>query len=148
MGTNSVSSTIVKIWGVGSRGLGCSTQDRVPLHTHPHHTFHLLVPGCQNRDSGNGLTSPSQPQLAHSVRLGTPTSLHDLCLHPAGVQNSSQYPGSLPIANFFFILKKLYFYAVQHERSSFPTADQTHAPALGTWSLNHWTTKEIPRWPI
>ena len=25
-----------------------------------------------------------------------------------------------------------------------PTRDQTHAPALGVWSPNHWTTREFP----
>ena len=29
---------------------------------------------------------------------------------------------------------------------SFPTRDQTPSPCIGKWSLNHWTTKEIPPW--
>ena len=28
--------------------------------------------------------------------------------------------------------------------SSFLTRDQAQAPTLGLWSLNHWTTKEVP----
>ena len=24
-----------------------------------------------------------------------------------------------------------------------PTRDQTHAPVLGAWNLNHWTTREV-----
>ena len=28
---------------------------------------------------------------------------------------------------------------------SSPTKDQTHTTCIGRWSLNHWTTKEVPR---
>ena len=27
---------------------------------------------------------------------------------------------------------------------SSPTRDRTHAPTVEVWSLNHWTTREIP----
>ena len=26
----------------------------------------------------------------------------------------------------------------------FPAKDQTHTPCIGRWSLNHWTTREVP----
>ena len=28
---------------------------------------------------------------------------------------------------------------------SSPARDQTRAPAVGAWSLNHWTTREVPK---
>ena len=33
---------------------------------------------------------------------------------------------------------------LRHVGSSFLTRDQTWAPALGSQSLSHWTTKEVP----
>ena len=27
---------------------------------------------------------------------------------------------------------------------SFPASNQTHAPCIGTWSVNHWATREVP----
>ena len=39
----------------------------------------------------------------------------------------------------------LSFLATPHgmEDLSSPTRDQTHAPAVGVWSPNHWTTGEV-----
>ena len=34
---------------------------------------------------------------------------------------------------------------LQHVGSSSLTRHQTHAPALGAWSLSHWTTREVPK---
>ena len=31
---------------------------------------------------------------------------------------------------------------------SSPTRDQTHAPCIEVWSLNHWTTREVPLYNI
>ena len=41
----------------------------------------------------------------------------------------------------------LSFLATPHsmEDLSSPTRDQTHAPAVGAWSPNHWTTGEVPK---
>ena len=41
---------------------------------------------------------------------------------------------------FFFFLAKLHS---MFDLSS-PTRDQTCAPCIGSWSLNHWTTKKAP----
>ena len=59
--------------------------------------------------------------------------------------------------SFFLFLKYLFILAVpglshgtrdlscgMHAGSSSLTRDQTQAPALGVWSLTHWTTREVP----
>ena len=28
------------------------------------------------------------------------------------------------------------------------TRDQTHTPCIGKQNLNHWTTREVPQWPV
>ena len=40
------------------------------------------------------------------------------------------------------------FLAVQHsmqDRSPL-TRDQTHAPTVEVWCLNHWIAREVPKW--
>ena len=54
------------------------------------------------------------------------TWLHQVLVAPWGI--------------FFFF----FFSQLQHVGSSFLTRDWTQAPALGVWSLSHWTTKEVP----
>ena len=48
-----------------------------------------------------------------------------------------------PINIFFF---KKYILAMPHSiwDLSFPTRDEPEPPAVETWSLNHWTTREVP----
>lgn len=61
-------------------------------------TFHLVVPGGQNWDSGNGLNQPQQAsavaELAHSASSEAQLCFHFLSPDPAG-----SCTGSLPVAN-------------------------------------------------
>ena len=43
--------------------------------------------------------------------------------------------------------KQLFFLAAPHGMwdLSFPTRIKPVPPAVGAWSLNHWTTRELPR---
>ena len=37
---------------------------------------------------------------------------------------------------------------MQHVGSQFPDQGLNLHPALEVWSLNHWTTREVPKYPF
>ena len=59
---------------------------------------------------------------------------------------------SLPVIGYQFYLflfyKEIYLFFLLWSTSCSLTRDQTHAPALGVLSLNHWTVREVPRCQI
>ena len=46
----------------------------------------------------------------------------------------------LVVASFCFLL----FGCASWHMGSSSTREQAHVPALEAWSLNHWTTREVP----
>ena len=64
------------------------------------------------------------------------------------------FPSCFNICWFFFFLIFTYFLfgcaasQLRHAGSSSLTGSRTLAPALGVWSLNLWTTREVPTFAV
>ena len=111
------------------------------------------APHFQTQVAAHPPLPPTRPAgLLRALSKGPFDSLSFLKLSPCGLGLYSKCPAASPVPSpplllpsaLFFELIYLFGHASQHMDLSSPTRDQTHAPAVETQSLNHWSTREFP----
>ena len=111
------------------------------------------VPHFQTQVAVHPPLPPTRPTgLLRALSKVPIVSLSSLKLSHCGLGLYSKCPAASPVPSpplllpsaLFFELIYLFGHASQHMDLSSPTRDQTHAPAVQTQSLNHWSTRELP----